>query len=103
MTGRQAFDLSRLQRLELRRFLDLGGLLLVETAAADLDAVQRQMAALLPEGELKFAESLPNDSPRDTADPVRVARLHGRPAILLTVLPTQSDLLLRAALAARSR
>jgi hypothetical protein len=105
ITGRQIIDLTRLQRLELKRFFDVGGTLLVEAmdAEREIDAVQGQLIALFADRNLTFTESYPADSPPETARPIHVARLDDGPAILLTVRPAQSDVLLHAALAARSK
>lgn len=103
--GRQMITLERLQRLEIKRFIETGGTLLIdgENDAKFNDAVERQIVSLFADAKVAFEPSMPADTLIAGAKSARVARVEGRIAIIINPDTGQADALLEGLLTARTK
>lgn len=106
-TGARFLRLSALQRMEVRRFLETGGRLVVEVSdvpAPAVDAVEWHLASLFDAPRrLNFGMAVATDVGIPFRARVWAGRLEGRPAVFVATDRASAESLLEALLAGRAK
>jgi hypothetical protein len=105
-TGARLLDLSALQRMEVLRFLETGGHLVIDVSSGpkSADRVEGQIVSLFaPRLRIEFAPATPNDKeiPVRISDGIRLARIDGRGLVAVTANPAKADALVEILLTGR--
>jgi hypothetical protein len=106
-TGARLLGLSALQRMEVRRFLELGGRLVVDISdtPGSADAVEGQVTSMFDVRRVEFGAgaTVTDKEIAAAAEGLRVGRVEGRPAVVVADDAAKGKAVLEALLAGRAK
>lgn len=105
VTARQFSSLGALERLEIKRFIETGGSLLVEAGKEPekVPLIEAQLSKLFTNPKLTFGPKTPGDTFLPKTFEVRIARFEDRAVVIVNVHPSQSDEILERLLESRMK
>jgi len=105
VTARQFSSLGALERLEIKRFIETGGSLLVEAwkEPEKVPLIETQLSKLFTDPKLTFGPRTPGDTLLPNKFEVRIGRYKDRGAVMINTHASQSDEILQRLLEARMK